>query len=96
MVNCFRSFIADAKAAGSKVFIVISPVHYLYKGSESIDTALAICKKNDVQLLDFSRDTTFLNNNKLFADRAHLNHEGAQLFTDMLLKRIKPYVNEKS
>jgi hypothetical protein len=41
-----------------------------------------------VQFLDFSNDSTFINNPKLFADVGHLNDGGARIFSNELIDKI--------
>jgi hypothetical protein len=89
LVKSFTSFITSAKAAGSKVYVVVSPIYYQYKRSQTIELARSICQNNGVAFWDYSRDTTLQQHRDWFADRVHLNDEGAQYFTKIIAEKIK-------
>lgn len=89
LVQSFSNFITSAKAAGSKVVVVVSPVYYQYKNSQTIELAREICQRQQVEWFDYSRDTSFQQHRNWFADRAHLNDEGAKYFSKVIAGRIK-------
>lgn len=89
LVNAFETFITDAKAAGSKVFVVVSPVYYQYRHSATLVKAQELCHKHNVPYWDYSMDSSFQQNRELFADRAHLNDVGARRFSAIIAQRIK-------
>ena len=55
----------------------------------SIRVAETIAKKSGIPLWDYSRDSGFTANAKLFADPAHLNDSGAKIFSLKVADRIK-------
>ena len=89
-VTIFENFIKDCIAAHVKLYIVRSPG--LQKSSvEDYSVAIGknIARKNNVSFFDFSSDTSFSNNNRLFADFVHLNYIGAKLFSERLTDSIR-------
>jgi len=40
------------------------------------------CKKNKIDIIDFTYDSVLVKNQKYFGDLYHLNEEGANLFSD--------------
>ncbi|MCW3786637.1 hypothetical protein [Plebeiibacterium sediminum] len=87
--NAFNDFIKLCNEKNIPLTIIYSPVYFKYNKDYSIDICSEICRKNNVTFLDYSKDTDFLNNKKLFADTYHLNKSGAQLFTQKILQFIK-------
>lgn len=82
IINAYQSFIQDCINSKVKLYIICSP--YFRKSDHtdySVRLAEEIAKKYDVKFFDYSRDSVFLNNSKLFDDPAHLNNEGAGLFS---------------
>ena len=52
----------------------------------SLNIAKNICRENDVKFIDFSESEDFIYKNNLFKDRTHLNSDGADLFTKILIQ----------
>jgi hypothetical protein len=89
IVKLYESFIKDCINSNIKLYIVCSP--YLIESNSltnSVNLGKEIAAKNKVLFFDFSKDSTFINNRKLFADIVHLNDEGAKIFSNMLLDSI--------
>ena len=77
------------KDKGSKVFIVVSPTFY----PVTTDSLLvSLVRKAGVPMLDYSSDKRFLSKNNLFFDDHHLNQEGAKLFSAVVAKDLKMYL----
>lgn len=87
----FREFIKLAKRSGVKVFITYSPVFLRINRNQSIEICKEICLSENVPFWDYSRDTIFLNNKDLFQDIGHLNHNGAMVFSRLVVERIQGY-----
>ena len=90
----FRTFVNIAKKSGANVFVVYSPVFRKFNKSEEIDICNDVCFYENVTFLDFSKDTLFLNNNHLFQDVGHLNHNGALIFSKLIVDKIKQSINK--
>ncbi len=85
-MDCLEKLIVEAKGKGVKVVFVSSPY---WKGYRKVDMSpiVELAKKHDVLFLDYS-DSEILYNPDWFADRMHLNDEGAKVFTKDLVSRI--------
>jgi hypothetical protein len=88
-VKVYESFIQECVNSKIKLYVVSSP--YLIKSNHtdySITLGQEIAKKNNVLFFDYSTDTTFISNPKLFADIEHLNDEGAEIFSNMIFDKL--------
>lgn len=88
-VNTFQSFIRDCKNSKVQLYIVCSPL--FIKSSHidySVQLANQIAEKYDVKFFNYVTDTNFINHATLFDDPAHLNNDGAKLFSMTVANRI--------
>jgi hypothetical protein len=92
LVKSFADFITAARAAGSKVFVIASPVYYRYHQSRTLELAREICLRKQVEFWDYSQDTAIQQQKDQFADPAHLNDTGARLFSKRIAARIKEHI----
>lgn len=85
----FQKFINECNDKGIKLFIVVSPF-FIRPNYENNNISLAkkITNKYKINFIDFSKDTAFLNHPELFADIGHLNNNGANKFSNILLDSI--------
>ena len=85
--DCLIKLITEAKGKGIKVVLVSSPY---CKGYRKVDMSpiAELAKEYDVLFWDYS-DSEIQNNPDWFADRMHLNDEGAKVFTKDLIQRIR-------
>lgn len=91
-IKAFESFILTSVEKGIKLFIVISPVYGGYlEENISLNTINKTLKKYNVEFWDYSKHSEFVNNSELFADRLHLNSDGAKLFSEIVADRINKY-----
>lgn len=89
-VNIYESFIRDCVKSNIKLFIICSPYYIKFaKNDESIVIGKNIAKQYGIEFLDFSNSTTFSNKPHLFADKDHLNDNGAITFSKIILDSIK-------
>lgn len=95
-VASFKEFISDAKKSGAKVFVVFSPIYRVFNFNQQIDLCNHICAAENVPFYDYSKDTTFVNNKKFFQDFSHLNHNGALLFSSVVVEKIKADLTRKT
>ena len=88
-VNAFKEFILECIQAKVKLYIVCSPYFAKLNHSDySLIIGKEIAKRNNIDFFDFSKDTTFINSPKLFADIEHLNDTGASVFSNLLINSI--------
>lgn len=84
-VKFFESYIQTCVDAGIKLYIVISPNFFKMGYVDIADKkAEEIAKKYNVRFLNYSQDSLFLSNGKLFADIHHLNRSGALVLSNRL------------
>ncbi len=71
-------------------FIVVQSPRYAIFNKSRLDLMLStLSYKNGGEYWNLVNDTTFLNSPELFNDGAHLNHNGAQLFTRLIIQKLK-------
>ncbi len=88
-LNVYRSFINDCLQANVKLYIVCSPYFINAVGIDSsMKIAKTIAAESKIDVIDFSKNQTFLSNSKLFDDTVHVNTTGAKLFTNQLIDSI--------
>jgi hypothetical protein len=88
-INTFVSFVQDCHDSNIELYITVSPRYIKYKSKDaSIILMEKIADKFHLPVYDFLNDSTFLNHNKLFADRSHLNNTGATLFSNKVIDTI--------
>lgn len=88
----FEEFIKLSCNKQIPLVVVYSPVYYQYKQNYSIEICKKICKKYNVDFIDYSKASDFLNNRNLFQDKSHLNRDGAALLTIKVLNAIKHHL----
>ena len=88
-VEALRSFLDLAKRAKVRVLVIYSPIFEKFEKKQEIEICRDICSHEDVPFWDYSKDTLFLNHNNLFRDVQHLNDNGAKIFSNLLVSRIK-------
>jgi hypothetical protein len=89
-VKAYESFIQNCIHSKVKLYIVCSP--YFIKSNHtdySIILAQGIAKKYNIKFWDFSKDSIFINNPKLFGDITHLNDDGAKIFSTKITDNIR-------
>lgn len=76
-----------------KLILVISP-HYAIVGSPTwISKINYIATQKNVPFFNFENSPIFLEHPEWFNEPYHLNKRGAQVFTDSIINKIKPYIN---
>lgn len=89
-IKLFEQMIHDFQSKNCSVFVVISPNYGKYV--ESSETLDYLKKERGFSLLDESRNLNFIENNKLFNDKDHLNTKGAILFSQVIAGKIKSLI----
>ncbi len=84
-----KEFLYLAKKSGAKVIVIYSPIYLSFKQKQELDFMKQLCKEQEIPFWDFSKDSMFLNNKKYFKDVKHLNHTGASLYTNIIIKKLK-------
>jgi hypothetical protein len=87
--NNFTNVIKLCNKEHIKLIVVTSP---RYKTDEKNDFLKELCNTYNVPYIDMETTNYFNNHPELFADAAHLNNDGATIYTKMFLKKLKPYL----
>lgn len=88
-VNSYESFIRDCKNSKVQLYIVCSPFFIRRSHIDySVQLADQIAKKYNVEFYNYVTDTNFINHATLFDDPAHLNNDGAKIFSITVANRI--------
>ncbi len=93
-VALFDTLINKFQQRGCKVFLVVSPNYgRIVSASSAIGYLRKTSRERDIPLFIYSNDTAFITKPGYFVDPDHLNVEGAQIFTQHLIRQIKPLVH---
>lgn len=87
-IEIWDRFLNDCKRNNTKVIFVISPV-YGEESNRVLSPFVELMQRHDIMLLDHFFDKRFINNMFFFADKMHLNKEGAELFSMIVAKEIE-------
>ncbi len=88
-IRLFESFIKDCCTAKIKIYVINSPYYAKFNNTDkSIEIGQNIAQKYSVPFYDFSNDSTFINHPDLFGDEAHLNYEGANKFSNIVIENV--------
>jgi hypothetical protein len=88
-LNALKEFIELAKNSGAKLAVIYSPIFRKFRENQEIEICKNLCSAENVSLWDYSRDTLFLNNRHLFQDVQHLNNNGATIFSNKVIQKLK-------
>ena len=71
------------------LFVIVSPIYLKkYALTESLKESKAILDKYNVPMWDYEFDTAYVKPS-LFYDNVHMNTKGAEMFSDMIAKRVE-------
>jgi hypothetical protein len=88
-INIYQSFIEDCTKANIKLYVFCSPnFSKADDSSSSVIEGEKIANAHNIPFVDYSQDSTFINNPPLFSDIGHLNHKGAFIFSNMVVDKI--------
>lgn len=88
-IDFFKSFIKDCQLSNVDLYIIISPRFIKYPAKDpSVELAKKISDKYNVPFYDYSSDSLFLKHHEYFADRVHLNDNGAKVFSNIIVDKI--------
>jgi hypothetical protein len=89
-ILAIKDIISTCKEKDIKLVFVYSPIlstdidEYIFRST----FISKLCQESGVVYLDLSNNDIFMKNAGYFADRLHLNNEGAIVFTNMLIDKI--------
>ena len=85
--NVFEDFVGICKDNNIKVVAFCSPIYQDFS-SERIELS-KICEEKDIPFYDYSNDEFFMSHPEYFWDNAHLNKDGAEIYTKLVIAGIK-------
>ena len=89
-INAFETFIQQCNRSKIKLYIICSPYYFQSRQTEySVKIGREIAKRYDISFFDYSEDSIFIQNSKLFSDTEHLNETGARVFSNILIGDIE-------
>jgi hypothetical protein len=89
-INYFQRLLQEAKTAGVKVIMVVSPVfEKAGRKSLSLEKAIEFCKRIQVPVINFRSNAGFLATPAYFSDTEHLNKHGAEQYSKLICTLIK-------
>jgi hypothetical protein len=89
VIQLLNSLIKDIKDARIPLVITTTPLLYGVSDNVYQDKLRLLLKSNEVDYWDYANDAAFKNKCNLFIDQTHLNKEGADLFTTMIIERVR-------
>ena len=72
-----------------KLLVICSPRYINRDVSINQNIIRKIVESNHEEFISFMSDTIFMNNPSLFKDEAHLNNNGANIFTNLIIDKLK-------
>lgn len=94
-VEEFDSMLELASNRNTMLFVVLSPtLCSADTTSQSYQYMKKQCESNDIPFLDYSNDEKYYHP-CYFRDKTHLNYNGAELFSQELMKDLKEYLLEE-
>jgi hypothetical protein len=89
----FEKFMNLCKNAGCKVYVLETPKYQTIFNQEENKKIKELVNKYNANYISFRNDTTFINHPELYKDKTHLNDNGAQIFTSMVIQNMKAQKN---
>lgn len=71
----------------TQLIFTISP-NYFPSNDERYEPVRELCSKYNIPLLEHNNDTLFIKQKKYFKDPVHLNNEGAEIYTRIIIQQI--------
>ncbi|MCR8559738.1 DUF1574 domain-containing protein [Mucilaginibacter sp. BJC16-A38] len=88
IIQSLSSLIKDIQNAHIPLVVTTTPLLYGIKQNAYRDKLKLLLMNSKVDYWDYANDESFVNKCNLFIDQAHLNKEGADVFTNMIMERI--------
>ncbi len=94
MADALENIINLCQKKNISLFIITSPNFHSVKEKQSplppaAEVAMDIIRRNHANYLDFSSSPVFTGHPEWFADKVHLNEEGARIFSNMVADSIR-------
>jgi len=87
-INALKDIISTSKQKNIDLVFVYSPARTFIKDNFYETILSDLCSENGTNYIDMSNHPVFINNHLYFADKDHLNNDGAKVFSTMLVNKI--------
>ena len=87
-----EKLILDTKHDDVKLVFIVSPKYENNEDMVLYEPVMALCKKYNVPLINNIDCDSFVGNKELFQDKGHLNDEGANEYSRIVVGQIKDYL----
>lgn len=88
-VTLLERFIGDCKKHNIRLTLVISPM-FKCAQHDVLEYPRQLADKHNIRFIDHYRDSGFVGHPEFFYDYGHLNRQGAELFSSVLCKELRP------
>jgi hypothetical protein len=88
-IQNLKNIVSTCKQRNIGLVFVHSPVWSIIQDNFCDSIISGLCRESGISYINISNHPTFINNPAYFADIHHLNIEGAQIFSNMLINRIR-------
>lgn len=85
-INLFKNFIRE-NSHDIKFIFTISP-KYKATSDKIFEPIISLCRKQNIPVLNHYCDKRFCDNPRLFANPTHMNHKGADLYSEIITHEI--------
>ena len=93
VIDSLKKMTQECRKRGIRLLLVHSPQYSISPHSKGTELLTNI-SSNKIHFLDLANDSVFMTNPFYFADLAHLNNEGAKLFTNKIIASIRKKFKE--
>mgnify|MGYP001396239892 CR=1 FL=1 len=88
-VLALKDIIFTCRQKNTELVFVNSPTWGIIKDDYCKAILLKLCSESGIPFIDMSNHPAFLSNPGYFADKSHLNDEGAKAFSEILTEKIR-------
>ncbi len=89
----FDEMLALAKQRNSRIIVTFCPDYFpALSPTPTKDYIMSVCRLKNVEVIDFTKNTTLTGKQDLFYDTEHFNVKGANLFSVMLAEKVREYL----
>ncbi len=88
-ILALKDIISTCQQKKIELVFVNSPTWGVIRDDYCEDRLLELCSENGIPFLDLSNHPAFISNPGYFADKSHLNNDGAKLFSKILTDTIR-------
>lgn len=88
-INILEEIGKKCKKKGIKIMFIQSPRYVILDQSYLIEKLEKIAMSYNCEIYNYANDSQFLINSSLFKDVNHLNNDGAIIFSNIIIKKIK-------